>query len=106
MEVTVSQEAKEHRKLVFNVPLNFEELNQREPVQLPALAGTISTLSPADTEVFRDAFQREALCYANSWLYLLRSTRNGQGNLDINLLGRKRWPALVTVITASILYIQ
>lgn len=46
-------------------------------------------MSPADTEVFRDAFQREALCYANSWLYLLRSTRNGQGELGYKFVGEE-----------------
>ncbi len=49
--------------------------------QLTAYSSEISRLSPADADVFREAFQQEALCYANSWLYMLRATRNDLGGL-------------------------
>lgn len=39
----------------------------------------LTRLSPADAAFFRKIFQEEELCYANSWLYLLRSTRDDQG---------------------------
>jgi len=56
--------------------------------QLTAYSSEISRLSPADADVFRNAFQQEALCYANSWLYMLRATRNDLGGLGYKFVGK------------------
>lgn len=58
---------------------------------LTACSSNISRLSPADAEVFRNAFQQEAECYANSWLYLLRSTRNDDGESGYKFVGKETY---------------
>lgn len=65
-----------------------EVLEQKIFAQLTALSSDITRLSPADADVFRDAFQREAICYANSWLYILRSTRDDQGGFGYKFVGK------------------
>lgn len=56
--------------------------------QLTAYSSEISRLSPADANVFRSVFQQEALCYANSWLYVLRAARNDLGGLGYKFVGK------------------
>ena len=87
MEVTVSQKVQEHSEQVFNVQLNSEVFKHGKVAQLPALAHGLSRLSHTDADLFRDTFQRESICYANSWLYLLRSTRNDQGDFGYKFVG-------------------
>jgi len=87
MEVTISQKVQEHSEQVFNVRLNSEVFKHGKVAQLPALAHGISRMSPTDADLFRDAFQRESICYANSWLYLLRSTRNDEGDFGYKFVG-------------------
>jgi hypothetical protein len=48
----------------------------------------ISRLSSEDTYLFRAAFQQEPARYCNSWLYLLRSTRNDQGEFGYKFAGK------------------
>jgi hypothetical protein len=79
MGVITSQEAQAPRTQVSHAQLIAEVPKPHMFAQLTALSPDISRLSPADADVFRNAFQREEICYANSWLYLLRSTRDDQG---------------------------
>lgn len=65
-----------------------EMLEQWMFAQLRACSSEISRLSPADADLFRNAFQQEALCYANSWLYILRATRNDLGGLGYKFVGK------------------
>jgi len=48
-------------------------------VNLPELC----PLTWKDAELFRTQFKQKAVCYANSWLYILRSARDDQGNLGL-----------------------
>src|SRR5579859_2271617 len=57
--------------------------------QLTTLSNDISRVSSADAAIFRQAFQQEATCYANSWLYFLRATRNDQGELGYKLVNKE-----------------
>jgi hypothetical protein len=41
----------------------------------------ISQLTSDDASLFRTNFKQNSVCYANSWLYILRSSRDEQGNL-------------------------
>ena len=41
----------------------------------------ISPLASGDDLYFREQFKRNPVCYANSWLYILRSTRNETGEI-------------------------
>ena len=59
--------------------------------QLTACSSNISRLSSTDAEVFRYAFEQEDLCYANSWLYLLRSTRNDYGASGYKFVGKETY---------------
>lgn len=89
MGVISGQEMQTLRIQVFHEQLIAEVLEQRLFAQLTALSPNISRLSPADADMFRSAFQREEICYANSWLYLLRSTRNDQGGLGYKFVGNE-----------------
>src|SRR6266700_276440 len=53
------------------------------------ISSAISRLSPGDADLFRNAFQQEELCYANSWLYTLRSTRDGLGQFGYKFVSDK-----------------
>ena len=89
MGVTSSQEVQAIRTQVFDEQLIAEVPEQHIFAQLTALSPDISRLLPADADVFRSAFQREEICYANSWLYLLRSTRNDQGGFGYKFVGNE-----------------
>ena len=89
MQVITSQEVQVPRTQVFHAQLIAEVPEQRMFAQLTALSPNISRLSPADADVFRSAFQQEEICYANSWLYLLRSTRNSQGGFGYKFVGNE-----------------
>ena len=71
----------------YNDQFSIDILEQKIYSQLAAMSGHISRLSYGDADVFRDAFRCETPCYANSWLYMLRSTRNDQGGLGYKLVG-------------------
>jgi len=89
MGVITSQEAQAPRTQVSHAQLIAEVPKQHMFAQLTALSPDISRLSPADADVFRNAFQREEICYANSWLYLLRSTRDDQGGFGYKFVGNE-----------------
>jgi hypothetical protein len=55
---------------------------------LTSFSSAISRLSNADADLFRTTFQQEPVCYARSWLYLLRSTRNDQGGFGYKFVGQ------------------
>ncbi|HEY0753397.1 MAG TPA: hypothetical protein VGD98_05495 [Ktedonobacteraceae bacterium] len=55
--------------------------------QLSACIPNFSQLSSADANFFRASFQGEELCYAHSWLYLLRAARNDHGGLGYKFVG-------------------
>jgi hypothetical protein len=78
--------------MVVNTPYQEEANTSRSPEVLEpmifAQSSDISRLSPGDADVFRDAFRHEAVCYANSWLYILRSTRNSQGEFGYKFVGK------------------
>lgn len=57
--------------------------------QLPTLSGAISRLAAGDAETFRRAWGQEAACYAHSWLYLLRTTRDDDGEAGYKFVGRE-----------------
>src|SRR5947207_14782099 len=79
MEISTSQEVLTPPPSPFYPLLSVNIAEQCPLAQLPAFSRSISRLSFADASLFRTAFQQEPPCYANSWLYLLRSTRNEQG---------------------------
>ena len=89
MGVITSQEAQAPHTQVFHAQLIAEVPKQHMFAQLTALSPDISRLSPADADVFRNAFQREEICYANSWLYLLRATRDDQGGFGYKFVGNE-----------------
>ncbi|HET8844484.1 MAG TPA: hypothetical protein VFN35_23650, partial [Ktedonobacteraceae bacterium] len=47
----------------------------------------VSRMSSADADLFQEIFQREAICYARSWLYLLRATRDDNGGFGYKFVG-------------------
>jgi hypothetical protein len=53
------------------------------------ISSAISRLSPRDADLFRNAFQQEELCYANSWFYTLRSTRDSLGEFGYKFVGNE-----------------
>ena len=69
--------------------LYYAALKQSRAAQLTALSREISPLLPTDAKAFRKAFQQEGICYANSWLYVLRSTRDDQGRLGYKFVGNE-----------------
>ncbi len=89
MEVINSQKVKAPREQTFNAVLNPEVFKQSMFAELTALASDISRLSPTDADLFRKAFQKEEICYAKSWLYILRSTRNDQGGFGYKFVGKE-----------------
>lgn len=89
MEITSSQKVKVPREQEFNAVLNPEFFKQSMFEKVTALASDISRLSPTDADLFREAFQKEEICYANSWLYILRSTRNDQGGFGYKFVGKE-----------------
>ena len=89
MGVITSQQEQTSRTHVFCAHLPTEVAEQHIFEELAAVSGNISRLSPADADVFRTAFQREEICYANSWLYLLRATRNDRGGLGYKFVGKE-----------------
>jgi len=65
------------------------QLSQPERnIPIPAFMSGFSRLSPADTDFFHELFQKEEVCYANSWLYLLRAARDDQGDLGYKFVGK------------------
>lgn len=58
---------------------------------LTAYSSNISRLSSLDAEVFRKAFQQEVQCYADSWLYMLRSTRNDDGGFGYKFVDKETY---------------
>jgi hypothetical protein len=64
-------------------------LDQSVFTRLSTLESGISRLSPADAHLFRQAFQKEEVCYANSWLYTLRSTRSDLGGFGYKFVGNE-----------------
>ena len=94
MEVTYSLELKKSPKLLstdellsLTASLDLEILEQSVFTRLSALGSGISRLLPTDAGLFRQAFRNEEICYANSWLYILRSTRNDLGGLGYKFVG-------------------
>lgn len=53
------------------------------------ISSAITRLSPGDADLFRNAFRQEELCYANSWLYTLRTTRDDRGQFGYKLVGNE-----------------
>ncbi len=88
MEITGSMIISPPYKQEENATCSSEVLEEEIFAQLTALSGDISRLSSADTAVFRDAFRHEAISYANSWLYILRSTRNGLGEVGYKFVDK------------------
>jgi len=84
MEVTSS--------MIVNARYSYEDNTSFCPDFLEkkifACFGEISRLSPGDADIFRSTFRREAICYANSWLYILRATRNSEGEFGYKFVGR------------------
>ena len=66
-----------------------EGFKQKALIPLTDLTTNISRLFPTDADLFRKAFQKEELCYSNSWLYILRSTRDNQGGFGYKFVGRE-----------------
>ncbi len=89
MEISSGMVVSPPRQQECNAWFSPEILEQKIFAQLTALSNDISRLSPADADIFRDAFQREEMCYANSWLYTLRSTRNDQGGFGYKFVGKE-----------------
>jgi hypothetical protein len=60
---------------------SFAQASEPEvSTQLAKFLPGFSRLSAADISIFSELFQKEELCYANSWLYFLRAARNDQGD--------------------------
>jgi len=57
--------------------------------KLATVSSKISRLSPTDADLFRTTFQQEEICYTNSWLYLLRATRNDHGEWGYKFSGNE-----------------
>ncbi len=89
MGVTTSLEVQVSRTPEFHAPQHTQVPEQHVFAQLTALSSFIPRLSSADAAVFRGAFQQEAVCYAHSWLYLLRSTRNDDGGFGYKYVDDK-----------------
>lgn len=73
-------------------PINWlPPTTQKDPIctTLTAIGEEISPLVPQDAAFFRTVFQREETSYSNSWLYLLRSTRDKQGEMGYKFVGRE-----------------
>lgn len=56
--------------------------------QLGVSSKNISRLSSVDATLFREAFKQEPTYYCNSWLYILRSTRDDQGSFGHKFIGK------------------
>jgi len=96
MEVTHGLEPQDSPKqlstyelLGLTASLDLEVLEQYVFTRLSTLESSISRLSPTDADLFRQAFRNEEICYANSWLYILRATRNDLGGLGYKFVGNE-----------------
>lgn len=74
--------------------VDLEFLEQSVFSRLSTLENGISRLSPIDADLFRQAWRNEAICYANSWLYILRSTRNDLGGFGYKFVGNETLASL------------
>lgn len=72
---------------MYNAYSNIQIPGGEREVPLSAFVNGVSRISPADASLFREIFQREAICYARSWLYLLRATRDDNGGFGYKYLG-------------------
>src|SRR5689334_10445277 len=86
METTARQKVKALYLQGRNILLHPETFKQGS---FAHISSAISRLSAGDADLFRDAFQQEELCYANSWLYTLRSTRDDRGESGYKLVGNE-----------------
>ena len=87
MEIVDSEMANPSYTPVVRTPLHSNLLEQHMFAKLATVSSNISRLSPTDADLFRTTFQNEEICYANSWLYLLRATRNDQGQRGYKFVG-------------------
>jgi hypothetical protein len=86
MKTTVHQTVNAPHHQGKNALLQAEVLAQ---CPFAHISSAISRLSPGDADLFRDAFQREEVCYADSWLYTLRSTRDDLGEPGYKFVGNE-----------------
>lgn len=71
------------------MPHSFSpQTNLSIPSALMKIQG-VSPLDSSDALLFREHFTRDEPCYANSWLYLLRSTRRHFGELGFKFLSEQ-----------------
>jgi hypothetical protein len=89
MEIVDSQMTQASCSSVVRTSLHSSLLEQDMFAKLATLSSNISRLAPRDADLFRTTFQKEEICYANSWLYLLRSTRNDQGQWGYKFVGNE-----------------
>ena len=89
MEIVDDQMGKASERPVVRTSLHSDLLERHMFAKLATVSSDISRLSPTDADLFRAAFQKEEICYANSWLYLLRTTRNDQGARGYKFVGKE-----------------
>ena len=89
MEIVDTQMVRASHTPVVRTPLHSNLLEEHMFAKLATVSRNISRLSPEDADLFRTTFQNEETCYANSWLYLLRSTRNNQGQRGYKFVGNE-----------------
>jgi hypothetical protein len=86
METIAHQMVKASHLQGRNTLLRPETFKQNLFANIPS---AISRIAPGDADMFYNTFQQEELCYANSWLYTLRTTRDDWGQSGYKLLGNE-----------------
>jgi len=89
MEIVDRQMIKSSERPVVRASLHSDLLERHMFAKLATVSSNISRLLPTDADLFRAAFQKEEVCYANSWLYLLRATRNDHGAIGYKFVGEE-----------------
>ncbi len=89
MEIVDSQMTPASCRTVVRTSLYSDPPEQHMFDRLATISSKISRLSPTDADLFRTTFHKEEICYTNSWLYLLRSTRNDQGEWGYKFVGNE-----------------